>query len=109
MFKEELAETRLVPGVEGIGLEVGEGDLSFVVLLRGPRRSGVPMSLHGCLEVSLRRGLRGVGDVVGVEPILKLLGRPCGILYRAWDEYRIKLAKVDIETYLLVRCCRYFR
>ena len=82
MFKEELAETRLVPGVEGIGLEVGEGDLSFVVLLRGPRRSGVPVSLHGCLEVSLRRGLRGIGDVVGVEPILKLLGRPCGILYR---------------------------
>ena len=106
MFKEELAKARLVPGVEGIGLEVGEGDLSLVILFRGPRGGGVPMSLHGCLKVSLRRGLRGIRDVVGIEPILKLLGRPCGILYSPWDEHRIKLAKVNIETYLLVRCCR---
>ena len=72
MLKEELAQARFIPGVEGVGLEGGERDLSLSVLIGRPGEGRVPVRFHGGLEVGRRRGLRRIGDVMGIEPVLEL-------------------------------------
>lgn len=80
LFEKELAEARLVPGVEGGVPEVLEGLLSVVILFVGPRCIRPPVLGYEVLEVLLRvvEGFRDI-DLVLFEPGLQLLRVPLGV------------------------------
>jgi hypothetical protein len=69
LFEKELAETGLVPRLEGGVLEVLEGFLSVVVLFVAPRGIRPPVLGHKVLEVLLRvvEGFRDI-DLVLFKP-----------------------------------------
>lgn len=92
MFEKELAESRLVPGVESGVFDILEGLLCGVVLVRAVLLCcvdgvgavllcGGPVRLDKVLELLLRRGACGHRDVVLFEPCSELGGVPILVCY----------------------------
>lgn len=82
LFKKELTEARLVPGLKGGIFQVLERLLSVVVLFVSPCGVGPPILGHEALKVFLRVviGFWDV-DLVLLEPVLKLFRIPLDIFY----------------------------